>query len=174
MISQGSQEEEAYASMIHGGPHLHPPNKPKVLSIGGAGFSWASGYAATHPNASVLTMDLQCFIRQVPEVGNHQVHEVRDLNNLELDTLPAWDFDFVRVDKLSGRINWEDFLVRVYELLKPGAYLVLCDSSKKFWEMGGSSYWTIASSWFDHFGADLGVNYNMLASSEIEPTLTKA
>lgn len=78
-------------------------------------------------------MDLECFIREVPEVKNHRVHEISDLNNLELNTLPALDFDFIRVDKLSGRIGWEDFLVKVYQLLKPGAYLVLCDSSKDFW-----------------------------------------
>lgn len=168
MSSQYSQEKEIYDAMHYIGPRLHLPDNPKVLSIG-SGFSWASEFALRHPNASVLSVDLKCLIRTLPIVDTHQVHTI---NDLPLDTLPPRYFDFVRLDKLSGRIGWAEFLLKIYQLMKPGAYLVLCDPSKKFWVMKGNSGWTTASAWFDSFGSKLGVNYNMLASSEVENTLT--
>lgn len=42
---------------------------------------------------------------------------------------PPWDL--VRVTKLGGCIsNWDEFLLQIYQVLKPGAYIELCDTSK--------------------------------------------
>lgn len=56
---------------------------------------------------------------------------------------------------------------------------MLCDSSKDFWWTGPRSLWTNsvwreASSLFKHFGKELGVSYNMLASPEVQTTLENA
>lgn len=89
------------------GPRLSLVDKPKVLSIVSAGFPWASQYAAIHQDAWVLSMDLPCFIRRVPESSNHEVHAISTISILihfRPETLTSFELTSL-AGELTGKVS---------------------------------------------------------------------
>ncbi|KUI63340.1 hypothetical protein VM1G_11242 [Cytospora mali] len=147
--SQYSQEQVHYNMMRYAGPPIRVLNKSNVLSIGGAGRSWATNYASTHPNASVKTIN--------------RAYE-KCLQVLEDDSQ-----DFVRITQLGALIKWAHLIPEVYRVLRPGCYLEVCDISKEF----SGSNWLVASSVYK-IDPEVWDSYNMIAKPVFGRDLARA